>query len=106
MTTHNEIADWLDEAAQEVSDWGAYASEYFQSKWDLPAAIKTIQDRAAHVRTLPAAATIESLQAKVAELESTLKEAYVLTDWSPDSKTAAERAAVLDRMDRYFQAKV
>ena len=52
MDKYIEIADWLDEAAQEVIDWGSYASEYFQSKWDLPGAVKAIRARANHVRNL------------------------------------------------------
>ena len=45
-----EYADLMDEAAVNVSDWGAYASEYFQDKWDLAGYVKKWQDRAAAIR--------------------------------------------------------
>jgi hypothetical protein len=45
-----EYADLMDEAAVNVSDWGAYASEYFQDKWDLASYVKKWQDRAAAIR--------------------------------------------------------
>ena len=45
-----EYADLMGEAAVNVSDWGAYASEYFQDKWDLAGYVKKWQDRAAAIR--------------------------------------------------------
>ena len=48
--TKEQIADWLDEAAEEVQDWGAYASEIFQKKHDLAGAVKRWRDRADLIR--------------------------------------------------------
>ena len=45
-----EYAELMEEAAVNVSDWGAYASEYFQDKWDLAGYVKKWQDRAAAIR--------------------------------------------------------
>ncbi len=45
-----EYAELMEEAVVNVSDWGAYASEYFQDKWDLAGYVKKWQDRAAAIR--------------------------------------------------------
>lgn len=34
----------LEDASEEISHWGGYASEYFQDKWHLTDKIKTTQD--------------------------------------------------------------
>jgi len=45
-----EAARMLDEAADEVEFWGAYASEYFQKKWDLEGSIQKFRSYAAKLR--------------------------------------------------------
>jgi hypothetical protein len=45
-----EAARMLDEAADEVEFWGAYASEYFQDKWDLDGSVQKYRDYAAKLR--------------------------------------------------------
>ena len=45
-----EYADLMDEAADDVAGWGAYASEYFQEKHRLEEEVKKWQDRAAAIR--------------------------------------------------------
>jgi len=40
---HKEL---MGEAAHDVSEWGAYASEYFQEKWDLKGTVKKWLGRA------------------------------------------------------------
>lgn len=40
----------MDEAAEDVAEWGAYAPAYFQDKWNLQKAIKKWKDRAAAIR--------------------------------------------------------
>ena len=42
-STHKEL---MGEAAHDVSEWGAYASEYFQEKWDLKGTVKKWLGRA------------------------------------------------------------
>ena len=45
-----QYADWLDEAAADIEDWGMYASEYLQEKWDLPGQVQDYKNRAATIR--------------------------------------------------------
>jgi hypothetical protein len=45
-----QCADWLDEAAADIEDWGMYASEYLQQKWDLPDQVQDYKNRAAAIR--------------------------------------------------------
>jgi len=45
-----EYADMMEEAVEDVAEWGAYASEYFQNKWDLEGTLKKWQDRAAAMK--------------------------------------------------------
>jgi hypothetical protein len=45
-----QYADWLDEAAADIEDWGMYASEYLQQKWDLPDQVQEYKNRAAAIR--------------------------------------------------------
>lgn len=45
-----EYADMMDEAVEDVAEWGAYASEYFQDKWNLEGTLKKWQDRATAIR--------------------------------------------------------
>ncbi len=44
------VAEQLEEAAEDVADWGAYASPYFQEKHDLKADIDKYKTYAALVR--------------------------------------------------------
>jgi hypothetical protein len=44
------VAEQLEEAADDVADWGCYASEYFQEKHDLKADIDKYKTYAALVR--------------------------------------------------------
>lgn len=45
-----QYADWLDEAAADIEDWGMYASEYLQKKWDLPDQVQDYKSRALAIR--------------------------------------------------------
>ena len=36
----DELVALPEEAVQDISDWGAYASEYFQEKWNLNGCIE------------------------------------------------------------------
>ena len=45
-----QYADWLDEAAADIEDWGMYASEYLQKKWDLSDQVQDYKNRAAAIR--------------------------------------------------------
>ena len=45
-----QYANWLDEAAADIEDWGMYASEYLQQKWDLPDQVQEYKNRAAAIR--------------------------------------------------------
>jgi hypothetical protein len=45
-----QYADWLDEASADIEDWGMYASEYLQQKWDLPDQVQNYKNRAAAIR--------------------------------------------------------
>ena len=45
-----QYAEWLDEAAADIEDWGMYASEYLQKKWDLPDQVQDYKNRAAAIR--------------------------------------------------------
>ena len=45
-----EYADLMDEAAEDVAEWGSYADEYVQNKWNLEGTIQSWQDRAAAIR--------------------------------------------------------
>jgi hypothetical protein len=45
-----QYANWLDEAAADIEDWGMYASEYLQQKWDLPDQVQDYKNRAAAIR--------------------------------------------------------
>ena len=49
-TERQQYADWLDEAAADIEDWGMYASEYLQQKWDLPDQVQDYKNRAAAIR--------------------------------------------------------
>jgi len=42
-----ELEAALDEAAEEIAGWGAYASVYFQEKWDLHGCVERFQAIAA-----------------------------------------------------------
>jgi len=46
-----QYAEWLDEAAADIEDWGMYASEYLQQKWDLPDQVQDYKNRAASIRS-------------------------------------------------------
>lgn len=50
MEEADKAADWLDEAATEVEDWGAYAGAYFQEKYDLEGCVQEIRERASFIR--------------------------------------------------------
>lgn len=50
MEEADKAADWLDEAATEVEDWGAYAGAYFQEKHDLEGCVQEIRERASFIR--------------------------------------------------------
>lgn len=45
-----QYADWFDEAAADIADWGGYASEHFQSKHGLEANVQDFKNRAAALR--------------------------------------------------------
>jgi hypothetical protein len=45
-----QYADWLDEAATDIEDWGMYASEYLQDKYDLQGQVQDYKNRALSVR--------------------------------------------------------
>jgi hypothetical protein len=45
-----EYANWLDEAASDISEWGAYASAYSKDKWKLSDIVQDYQNRAAAIR--------------------------------------------------------
>ena len=45
-----QYADWFDEAAADIADWGGYASEYFQSKHELDRNVQDFKNRAAAIR--------------------------------------------------------
>jgi hypothetical protein len=45
-----QYAEWLDEAAADIEDWGMYASEYLQKKWDLSDQVQDYKNRAAAIR--------------------------------------------------------
>jgi hypothetical protein len=45
-----QYAEWLDEAAADIEDWGMYASEYLQKKWDLPDQVQDYKNRANAIR--------------------------------------------------------
>jgi hypothetical protein len=51
-----DAAYCLDEAAEFIADWGAYASDYFREKHDLKADIATCKNRATSLRAAIAAA--------------------------------------------------
>ncbi len=42
----NGAADYCDEAGESISNWGSYASDYFQEKWDLVGDISSFEQRA------------------------------------------------------------
>lgn len=44
------VAKWLEEAAEDIQDWGIYAAEYFREKYDLEGTATTYRKRAAAVR--------------------------------------------------------
>ena len=46
-----QYADWFDEAAADIADWGGYASEYFQSKHELDRNVQDFKNRAAAIRS-------------------------------------------------------
>ena len=45
-----EYADLMDEAAEDVAEWGSYANEYVQDKWNLEGTIQSWRDRAEAIR--------------------------------------------------------
>lgn len=47
-----EAAEKLDEAADEIDSWGAYASEYFQEKHDLKGSVSDTRKYAAHFEAI------------------------------------------------------
>lgn len=47
------LADWAEEAIEDVAGWGVYADDYFKKKWDLDADIKKWKDRADKLRQKP-----------------------------------------------------
>lgn len=47
-----QMADWLDEAADDIGNWGGYASEYFQNKHDLLVNIQDFRTRADNIRSI------------------------------------------------------
>lgn len=47
---------WMQQAAEDIADWGGYASEYFQEKHGLQSDIETYVERAGHLYKLLAAA--------------------------------------------------
>lgn len=66
MTDHTkalrDAADWLDEAADEIAGWGVYASEYFQTKHRLSAAIELYRERAATIRAAAEPSNVGALR--------------------------------------------
>jgi hypothetical protein len=44
---------WLEEAAEDIADWGAYASEYFQEKHQLKKDVLTYKNHAVAARAVP-----------------------------------------------------
>lgn len=46
FSSPEHIKAWCEEAAKDVEEWGAYASEYFQEKWNLVSGIQKWRDRA------------------------------------------------------------
>ena len=50
-----DAADWLHEAAIDIREWGCYASEYFQKKWNLDGNVQEYINRAATIRAALAA---------------------------------------------------
>lgn len=50
----SRYADWLDEAASAIADWGAYASAYHQAKFGYFENVKDFEERAAAIRKLGA----------------------------------------------------
>ena len=45
-----EYADLMEEAVEDVAEWGAYASEYFQDKWNLEGVMHKWRYRAIAIR--------------------------------------------------------
>lgn len=43
---------WLNEAAEEIEDWGNYASDYFKEKHDLDGTIKKFNNRVEKLKAL------------------------------------------------------
>jgi hypothetical protein len=56
----DEIAEWLEEAAEQIASWGAYASEYFQEKHDLSADVEEFRERAVKARALLSAPVVKA----------------------------------------------
>lgn len=48
----SRFADWMDEAADDIEFWGAYASDYFKKKHDLANYSLDYKSRAAVLRKL------------------------------------------------------
>lgn len=48
--TREELAQWLEEAADDIANWGAYAGDYFQKKWNLEGDVQKFRDRADDIR--------------------------------------------------------
>lgn len=48
----SRYADWMDEAADDIEFWGAYASDYFKKKHDLANYSLEYKSRAAALRKL------------------------------------------------------
>ncbi len=45
-----QAAEWLEEAAADIADWAAYASDYFQQKHNLAGDVALVRERAALLR--------------------------------------------------------
>ena len=54
-----QVPDWLDEAAYDIAEWGAYASECWQKKHNLAWYVSVYQNRASSLRRAMLAAAQE-----------------------------------------------
>lgn len=50
----SRYADWLDEAASDIADWGSYASAYHKEKYGYVENVEDFKDRAIAIRKLGA----------------------------------------------------
>lgn len=57
------LRDGLSQAAEDMAGWGAYASEYFQDKWNLAGDVKRLQ----HLASMPSDST--ALDAAIAKAQ-------------------------------------